>query len=879
MSPRFFSCLCKTMFCVLLFVIGCGGNSNNDTSKTASGKVVQSYVANATVFVDKNNNQSLDKDEPWTTTDSQGNFELTIPDDTSGVLMSINGTVSSTSLPALPCWAPKTANNITPLTTLVALNPELKEKIGDGWDTDLASSTGVSGKLLQLALVIENFQSGLKQMGVTANSDQFALLTVLSKNLSQADLSSDQELLNAVNATLAGQFGQSIPAILDGVQTILSTIDEQQTQVESQIIAQIGTVIYNLPAVAFDPTQELIPAPNDLIWENSGGLVTLNATATSDSATAALYEAVNKLQLKGLSPNALIGIPLNSNQTLDETSLKQAVQVVDLTSLVGILYQTLSALGNTPEEATSEAVMAQLASLDDTQWSTLISLVQAYSDLYLVSDLEILQDDNYIKIFPDSPLKAGNNYLVLLKDNILLSDGSNYLQSSPLFDLLKSDQELTGNLAELEPLRQAYAPIFTYYLHTLGLDKDDVLELFTLTTATKTLNLTDFGYISAALDNGMDLDSFLSVQGLSLNGLELNNTSAEYTSLDELLTSLEPYMQVDSQNKTFVSFDISKLPDVEGISVPFAVFNANTYNNTVVIFQHGYTRSKQDGAVLANALTNLPIIAMDLPEHGQRDATPDDDSDSGAQYLTANVGQDRLNLYQSYFDMSILLKDLAAGKIDINGDLVPDTPTNIYFIGQSMGSITGSVMTSYNQANFQKVILNVGGANFAAIVDQAKNIDIGGLVNGFGVTKNTTSYLVTLGLLQLLLDPADPVNLVTTSGWEDKLMLQNAYGDTVVNNTANSILAKQLGFSEYTTVTADNYTTLDNLAQWFMFGGEEGVAANWVTHGFLLNPYVLDPETGEERYPEAAGHLSQEYVQQAYVMVNSLVNSFFNPGQ
>ncbi len=52
-----------------------------------------------------------------------------------------------------------------------------------------------------------------------------------------------------------------------------------------------------------------------------------------------------------------------------------------------------------------------------------------------------------------------------------------------------------------------------------------------------------------------------------------------------------------------------------------------------------------------------------------------------------------------------------------------------------MGSITGSVATSLNSNIIDKVVLNVGGANYAALVDQASNALIQGLLNSLGLEK------------------------------------------------------------------------------------------------------------------------------------------------
>jgi hypothetical protein len=61
-------------------IAGCGGSgSSAGTSTTAvTGKVADGYLANATVFLDKNLNYQLDAGEPSTTTDANGAYTLNV---------------------------------------------------------------------------------------------------------------------------------------------------------------------------------------------------------------------------------------------------------------------------------------------------------------------------------------------------------------------------------------------------------------------------------------------------------------------------------------------------------------------------------------------------------------------------------------------------------------------------------------------------------------------------------------------------------------------------------------------------------------------------------------------------------------------------------
>ena len=86
-------------------------------ASAASKKVSDGYISGATVFADANGNGLLDPGEISTTTDQNGNFNLT---GGSGPLVAFGGTDISTGLPFKgQLSAPQNSAVITPLTTLL----------------------------------------------------------------------------------------------------------------------------------------------------------------------------------------------------------------------------------------------------------------------------------------------------------------------------------------------------------------------------------------------------------------------------------------------------------------------------------------------------------------------------------------------------------------------------------------------------------------------------------------------------------------------------------------------------------------------------------------------------------------------------------------
>ena len=105
---------------------GGGGGGGGAVAKGPSGRLTQGPVLNATIFADnigKGTRFSRDSDEVWTTTDPvTGDFTLPTTPNYNYVLVSQGGTDKLTGQNAMQMVAPAGSANVTPLTTLVALD-------------------------------------------------------------------------------------------------------------------------------------------------------------------------------------------------------------------------------------------------------------------------------------------------------------------------------------------------------------------------------------------------------------------------------------------------------------------------------------------------------------------------------------------------------------------------------------------------------------------------------------------------------------------------------------------------------------------------------------------------------------------------------------
>ena len=821
------------VFCslVLLILSGCWTNEE-DTKTTISGKVIQSAVSGATVFLDVDGDNVPDAGEPSTITNSDGSFVLDIPDDRDGRICSVGGIVVGENREALPMLAPRDAENISSLTTLVALNPDLKGIIGSNWDKDPSSVT-MKGEILQLKFVIESYLAQFKSIAKT-NAEQLSAASILAGEIAKLkDLDSDSDLKTAI-ATAVGTVvaigdGDSADAltsmetavaksIIEAVQGIVDVIEESD---DNLTLTDLENTVHK-PSFAYDPTNKIIPLPNDVAWAATGGKVVIDTSAYTDASQKALYTAVNKLENPGLSPNTPISVPLTSGQELDSGDFAANIILFEITN---------NDFSPVPAE-----------------------------------DITIAQDENFIKIYPLEPFNSSAKYLVVVKTGIKIKGSTDTIGTNNLFELLKASFELDSD--SLEALRQSYAPLFAG-LGLAGIPSSDILTLFTFTTASKTLSLPDYGMISATIAAGGNPDD------MTITGLPLSSVNAEYDNVNTGVASAvaaagSPGFEVTDTE--FVSFDITTLTEVlpTRVNVPYKIYNPDENADKIIIFQHGFNGYKEQAAAFAARHLTYTVIAIDLPLHGDRDLTPDDDSDSGSTFLTSNLGQDRINLYQSFFDISVLLQCLNSGKFSLGGEFsTKETPTDIYFVGMSLGSMTGSVAVEKNIADVDKCVLNVAGGNFAAIFDTAKSALLTSILTELDLEKNSPEYFISLGVIQLLMDPADPVNKVTDA-LGAKTVFQFAYKDTVVSNIANEIIADAAGIDNDVDVEdmSDDLTGHAPYADTvFRFGGDSSKTKNWMPHGFLISPAIAS-------YPEASAYLDESYVSDGYDAVNDLTSQY-----
>ncbi len=602
-----------------------------------------------------------------------------------------------------------------------------------------------------------------------------------------------------------------------------------------------------------------IPFPNDIFWKE--GVVKIDTGKVEDPSKRVFYQAINSLNLKGLSPNTPIFIPLSRSNPIDLNSLKGKFLLIDLTNL-----QSLQSKGSSP-------LPVQL--------------------VLQTSRLKPLQDGNYLKSYPIKPLEAGHRYLFVILSGIKDLNGKEVLPPQ-IYNQLESEKPLAD--PQLEKLRELYRKeiydgLFPTLSQLLGvkLNEDTVAEAFTFTTADKTLSTADLGAVKAFLEG--------ETSTLNISGLPYSSVNQDFASILQPLSNqnfvnfLKGLALSYSQRygKTlFPALSIRKLNDfleaLQKVSsgevslgdvnweefikfIPVFIGNQELYSGKVYIFQHGLGSVKERARNLLEGV-KLPVVAIDLPLHGEYTTlTGSQEIDlsctaevngkvvgGGKCFLTSDVTSNRLNIYQAAFNILLLEKLLSQGTYDLDGDGSPDTPKEIDFVGVSMGAITGELAYA-NSSDISRAVFSVGGGNYVSIIDSAQNDLIEGLLSATGLKKNSNAYAVTLGLFQLILDTADPSFFSLNSEKASKTLFQSACCDTVVPPVSNSSFATALFGEGATPVYLKDFEDFNSPPVepgWYVYGYSD----NWVIHSFLLHWNL-------ESYPEVAPHTSLDYLKAA----------------
>jgi VCBS repeat-containing protein len=258
-----------------------------------TGKLVDGYIAGATVFADANGNGVLDAGEVSTTSDAQGNFVLV---GGTGTLVSIGGTDISTGLAAGKLSAPEGSTVITPLTTLV---------VALGGDQEASNKVSAAFGLSSNLDLTTFDPVSAAQAGDTAS---VAAVAAGIKTLATVNL-----IASAVGGTDSGQYQQAFSAALTNVANQISALPDGQSLnlSDTAVVKSLVTTTGN--DVGKPVADDFANHVSDLITSNN---TTLDTIANGDPASALHDLAQTSYAAQGATADLL----QNANGDLSQLS-------------------------------------------------------------------------------------------------------------------------------------------------------------------------------------------------------------------------------------------------------------------------------------------------------------------------------------------------------------------------------------------------------------------------------------------------------------------------------------------------------------------------------------------------------------------------------
>ncbi|MEG4009742.1 FG-GAP-like repeat-containing protein [Microcoleus sp. Pol11C1] len=256
---------------------------------SSTGVVIDGYISGATLFLDANKNGVKDTNEPSTTTDSGGKFNLNIPfetfdtnkngeiDPSEGNLVATGGTDTATGLPLeTPVTAPPDASVVTLLTTLIAdlsdkgIEPEeaqslVKAALGLPADVDLTSLDPIEAtnnnqpggvQVLSAMVKVQNF---ITQTSALIDGASSAVNTDIVKAVVSSITTQIQSgtVLNLSNAAALEPIIQQAAAKIQQIDPSFNS--QQVSQITSQSATVMATANQRIDAAVSNPTATSIP--------------------------------------------------------------------------------------------------------------------------------------------------------------------------------------------------------------------------------------------------------------------------------------------------------------------------------------------------------------------------------------------------------------------------------------------------------------------------------------------------------------------------------------------------------------------------------------------------------------------------------------------
>ena len=661
-----------------------------------------------------------------------------------------------------------------------------------------------------------------------------------------------------------------------------------------------GSPITAVIAARFDPSNGIIPQPNDLLLQGTTDL-TLNIPIAPGTAATDPKFALNNLDgWSTVSPMTFqTSTPVRASSLVAGGSVRIFQVTADprTRAVTGVVRQLTNA----------EFAVAVVPS--DTTGRT-IAIVPLKPLLQLTTYMAVITDD--VKDAAGNDATPDQTYFLAKRTSPLITPLSALANPATCPTVATSTDPLlpTSTGCALEPLRQLIGTQLAA-ANGAGVPRDDIVLSWVATTqsitpvlmATRAITqpsaatLANTGLTTAAAGLPPIADIYIGVLPVAyyLDAPTAGNPTAPLTSSWKAAPGAynAPFnalgLDPTSTNLTFAN-PIPVRKSTQAVPVLLTVPNAASGKTKpaagwpIVIFQHGITRNRTDALAISATMASqgYAVIAIDQPLHGVGPGTPfyiestpfgpissertfdldlsnnttgapgpDGVIDTSGTY-TINLTSlltSRDNLRQATADLFSLAKSIPGMSYD--GNATPDFDgSRISFVGQSLGAMVGlNFVTLDPTVNVS--VLSVPGGGIARMLNGSATFGprIRAGLAASGVVSGTPNFDSFLGAAQQATDSADPVNFAAfaVAGGERILLHEVIGGGSVLPDQVipNSVAGSPLSGTE-PLIAALNMTSITGpLTAPVATGIRGAVRFTAGDHGSLLSPAASGAATAE----------------------------------
>jgi len=581
-----------------------------------------------------------------------------------------------------------------------------------------------------------------------------------------------------------------LEGIRQGIQALIAAAGFED--IAPSLAAVWGFSVQSHNEALFDPTSGTVPFPNDVLMSlDEAGKPVQVAIPVNPTWPDSQKDMVAELnRLDGFSP--LASTRTAFLRPLDESTFKWLGAMTDIMGGKGLGDISLG--------------MADVTEVDPAAGTMgMMSLMQP-DNIYTDGEVKASFESGSLTVRPTGghPLQAGRRYMLLAFDNLKSKDKGPDdqpwpIEVAPVFFMARSPDPLVdpesgksnlqtlsdADAQQLEMLRVNYNSIFAALeSDVVGVQRKQVLMFWTFTT--QTIGTWLVNVIKAELDK-------------HTIGDDPQGTVAEAETATPVLKNADKvvlegghfiaFTALNAADPAAGSFGRMKLneagiPDFTQYSLPFilALPKEELYPVPgapvpLVILQHGLGGNKELTLSQFDAFlgAGYAVLSIDLPYHGQRTLPG---LENGVPFFSADAVATRDHLVQSALDIYQAIRFATnTGKNGLNAFLCdknvvclngeggkkigPVDVTRIYFVGDSLGGIAGTLALTLTDVVRHAALVETGG-HLTRILQETENKDfskpIDDALAAMGYAKGTPEYAQFMDTAQMLLDRGDPLN-------------------------------------------------------------------------------------------------------------------------